>query len=99
MPLPPFPLITSGMILVVMDGAQRDREFVTDLESQASGLCVADVMCMRWGAPTNQTALAPNIAQVILRALAFRFANKQLGLVNFTAWMAVFWLAIWLAVR
>ena len=66
MSLPPFPLIACGMILVVMDGAERDREFVADFEREASWLCVADVMCMRRGAPANQAALTPNIAQVLL---------------------------------
>jgi hypothetical protein len=33
MPLPPFPLIARGMILVVMDGAERDREFVATISS------------------------------------------------------------------
>lgn len=44
MPLPPFELIARGMILVVMDGAERDRKFVTDLESQASGLRKPNMM-------------------------------------------------------
>ena len=46
MPLPPLPLIASGMILIVMDGAERDRKFVTDLESQASGLRKPNMMRM-----------------------------------------------------
>ena len=46
MPLPPFPLIARGMILVVMDDAERNRIFVTDLECQTSWLGIPNMMRM-----------------------------------------------------
>jgi len=85
MPLPPFPLIAGGMILIVMDGTERDREFVADLERQASGLRKPNMMRVRGRAAADQARLAPDVAQVILGALPLWLPNKQLALVNLTA--------------
>jgi hypothetical protein len=42
--LPPQPLIGRCMVLLVVDGAQRYREFVADLKPKTPRLCEADVM-------------------------------------------------------
>jgi hypothetical protein len=59
--LPPFPLIAGGMILGVMDGAERHGKFIAHFEGYASLLCVADVMGMRRGAATDKARLASHI--------------------------------------
>ena len=42
--LPPRPLIAGRMVLLMVDGAERDREFIADLEPKAFGLGEAEVM-------------------------------------------------------
>jgi hypothetical protein len=59
--LAPFSLIARGMIFGVMDGAEWHCKFIAHFKGYASLLCVADVMGMRRGAPTDQTGLAPHI--------------------------------------
>ena len=46
--LPPQPLIASGVVLLMVNGAERNREFVADLEPKTPGLCEADVMGVAW---------------------------------------------------
>ena len=36
--LPPQPFIAGCVVLLMVDGAQRDREFITDLEPKASAI-------------------------------------------------------------
>ena len=44
--LPPQPFIAGCVILLMVNGAERDRKFVADLEPKAVGLCETDVMGM-----------------------------------------------------
>ena len=46
--LPPQSLIAGGVVLLMVNGAERNREFVADLEPKAPGLCEADVMGVAW---------------------------------------------------
>lgn len=64
--VPPVPLIAGGMIFGVMDGAEWHGEFVAHFKGYAFRLCVADVMGMRRGAPTDEAGLAPDVAQMLL---------------------------------
>jgi hypothetical protein len=59
--LPPFPLITGGMIFGVMDGAEWHGKFIAHFEGYAFRLCVADGMGMRGRATTDEARLAPHI--------------------------------------
>lgn len=42
--LPPLPLLASGMDVVVVNGAKWDRELITHLQAEPSGLRVADMV-------------------------------------------------------
>ena len=45
------------MQIAMMRATQRYRELIADLEAEASGLRVAQVMGVRWLAPTNHAGL------------------------------------------
>jgi hypothetical protein len=42
--LPPLPFLTGGVNLMMVDGAERNRELVADLQAEPARLRVADVM-------------------------------------------------------
>ena len=73
------------MIFVVMDGAERDRKFVADLEGQAFGLRISNMMRMGWGAATNQAGLMLDIAQLLPGSLQFPLVQSQYALVRFAS--------------
>jgi DNA-binding XRE family transcriptional regulator len=65
-----------------MDGAQRHGELVTDLEGEASWLCVTDMMRMRGCAAADQAGLLRDKAEVLFGANPFRLAYCKHALVN-----------------
>src|ERR1700687_4174717 len=83
--LPPTPFIAGGVILVVMDGAKRDRKLVAYLESQPSGLRKTDVMGVGGCAATDETGLPTNKPQMLFRTMAFRFCERQHALIDLSA--------------
>ena len=62
--MPPPPLIAGRMILTVVDGTKRHGELIAYFEGKASGLRVADMMGMGWGAATDDAWLLRNKAQM-----------------------------------
>src|SRR5262245_15642801 len=52
----------------MVDGTERDREFVADFESKASRLCEAEVMSMARRSAANETGLLGHVSQVLLRS-------------------------------
>src|SRR6476659_9525308 len=80
--LPPQPLIAGGMVLLMVDGAERDCEFVADLEPKALGLGKSDVMRMARRSPTNKTGLLGHKAQMLLGSDPLWFADGKNALVD-----------------
>ena len=64
--LPPQPLIAGCVVLLMVNGAERDREFVADLEPKAPRLGEADVMGVARRSPANETRLLGDVAQMLL---------------------------------
>ena len=62
--LPPTCLVACGMVLGVMNGAERNREFITHFEAQTSGLRVANMVSLRWRSATDKARLARNEPQM-----------------------------------
>jgi hypothetical protein len=81
--LPPQPFIAGCVVLLMVNGAQRYREFVTDLEPKAPGLCEADVMGVARRSPTNEAGLLGHIAQMLLGSDSFWLADSEDTLVDF----------------
>ena len=71
--------------LLMVDGAERDREFVADFEPKAPGLGEADVMGVAWRSPANETRLPCHEAQMLLSADPLRFADGEHTLVDLWA--------------
>ena len=55
--LPPPSLIARCVIFAVVDGAERNREFVAHLECKPWRLRVADMMGVGWGAAADDAWL------------------------------------------
>ena len=83
--LPPLPLIAGGVVLLMVNGAERYGEFVADLEPKTSGLCKADVMGVAWRSPANETRLLGHEAQMLLGSDPFWFADGEHALVDLCA--------------
>ena len=81
--LPPQPFIAGCVVLLMVNGAERYREFVTDLEPKASRLCEADVMGVARRSPTNEAGLLGHIAQMLLGSDPLWFADGERTLVDF----------------
>ena len=64
--LPPQPLIAGCVVLLMVDGAERYREFIADLEPEAPGLGEANVMGVARRSPANETGLLCDKAQMLL---------------------------------
>jgi hypothetical protein len=64
--LPPVSLITRSMDFVVMNSAERDGEFITNLKRKTLRLRVANVMRLRRGAAANQAGLTGHKTQMLL---------------------------------
>ena len=60
--LPPQPLIAGRMVLLMVNGAQRYRESIADLEPKALGLGEAEVMGVARRSPADQTRLLGHVA-------------------------------------
>ena len=75
--LPPQPLIAGCMVLLMVNGAERYREFVADLEPKAPGLGEADVMGVARRSPANETGLLGHEAQMLLGADPFWFTDGE----------------------
>jgi hypothetical protein len=54
---PPPPLITCGVILAVVYGAERHRELIAHFEGETFRLRIADVMGVGWGATADEAWL------------------------------------------
>jgi hypothetical protein len=65
--LPPQPLIAGCMVLLMVNGAERDRKFIADLEPKAPRLGEADVMGVARRTSVNETGALGHKAQVLLR--------------------------------
>ena len=83
--LPPQPLIAGCMVLLMVDGTERYREFVADLEPKALGLGEADVMGVARRSPANETGLLGHEAQMLLGSDPFWFADGEHALVDLGA--------------
>ena len=83
--LPPQPFIAGCVVLLMVNGAQRYREFVTDLEPKAPGLCEADVMGVARRSPTNEAGLLGHKAQMLLASDSFWLADGEHALVDLCA--------------
>jgi hypothetical protein len=59
------PLIGGCVVLLMVDGTERDRELITDLKPKASRLCEADVMGMARRSPADETGLLGHEAQML----------------------------------
>ena len=83
--LPPQPLIAGCVVLLMVNGAERYREFIADLEPKALGLGEADVMGVTRRSPANETGLLGDEAQMLLGADPFWFADGEHALVDLCA--------------
>ena len=63
------------MQLAMMRAAQRHRELIADLEAEAPGLREAQMMGVRWLAPTNHAALRGDKLAVTFVAPPPRFGR------------------------
>ena len=64
--LPPVSLVAGGMVLGVVNGAERHGELVADFQPKSARLRIANVVRLRWGPPANQTGLSGDKAQMFL---------------------------------
>ena len=64
--LPPQPLIAGCMVLLMVNGAERYRKFIADLEPKAPRLGEADVMGVARRSAANETGLLGHKAQMLL---------------------------------
>jgi hypothetical protein len=69
--------------VVVVNGAEGNREFITDFKAEALGLRVAHVVSVGGRAPTNQARLTCYKAEMLLAANSLRFPDSQSALVDF----------------
>ena len=83
--LPPQPFIAGCVVLLMVNGAERDREFITDLEPKASRLCEADVMGVARRSPANEAGLLGHVAQMLLGSDSFWLADGEHALVDLCA--------------
>ena len=81
--MPPPPLIACRMIFAMVDGAERNGEFVADLQGKPLGLRKANVMGVGWGAAADQAGLLGDKAEVLLRADAFWLTKSEHTLIDF----------------
>jgi len=65
--LPPLPLVSDCVVLMMMDSAQRHGEFVANFEPHSSRLREAHMVRMRGLAPTDRAGLPGNVLQMLLR--------------------------------
>ena len=83
--LPPQPLIAGRMVLLMVNGAERYRKFIADLEREAPRLGEADVMGVARGSAADETGLLGHVAQMSLGSDPFWFADGKHALVDFGA--------------
>ena len=79
---PPVALLAGRVDMVVVDGAERNRELIAHLQTQSAGLRVANVVGLRGDAPADQARLTCHKAQMLLAADALRFADGENTLVD-----------------
>ena len=78
--LSPQPLIASCVVLLMVNGAERYREFIADLEPKTLGLGEAEVMGVARRSATNETGLLGHIAQMLFRSDPLWFADGDFRL-------------------
>ena len=61
----------------MVDGAERDRKFIADLEPEAFGLGKAEVMGVARRSAANETGLLSHKAQMLLGADPFWFTDGE----------------------
>jgi hypothetical protein len=83
--LPPQSLIAGCVVLLMVDGAERDRKFIADLEPEAFGLGKAEVMGVARRSAANETGLLSHKAQMLLGADPFWFADRKHALIDLRA--------------
>src|SRR5262245_14334890 len=76
----------------MVNGTERDREFVTHLKSKASRLCKADVMGVSWRSFANETGLLGDKTQMFLGSDPLWFADGKHTLVDLCASTVMTWL-------
>ena len=64
--LPPPPLIAGCVIFAVMNGAERNSEFVAYFQGKSSRLGIANMMCLGRDATADDTWLLGDKAKVFL---------------------------------
>jgi hypothetical protein len=80
---PEGPLIGGLVQQIVMDGAQRHGELVTDLDREASGLGEGNVMGMAGQLATDQTRLGAHKRQMSFAAHSSLRPDQELAFVDF----------------
>ena len=80
--LPPMPFIACGVILAVMDGAERNGELIAYLKAKPSWLRIADVVGVGGGSAANKARLASDKPQVCFGANSLRLSNCKYALIN-----------------
>ena len=75
-PLPPFLFLAGGVDVVMVDGAKRHGELIADLETQPSGLRVADVVRVRRHPPADEARLAGDEAEMLHAADPLRLVDS-----------------------
>jgi hypothetical protein len=66
------------MVLLMVDGTERDGELVADLEPKSPRLCEAEVMGVARRSPANEGAAGPHLPQLRSTA-AFAFDREHRG--------------------
>ena len=79
---PPFLFKTGAVNLAMMSAAQRNREFIADLEAETAWLREAQMMGIAGLPTTDQAGLFGNKSQMGPIADATRLRNSELTLVD-----------------
>src|SRR5262245_40787860 len=66
----------------MMPATEGDRELITDLAAERTGLRKSEVMGIRGLAAADETGLLGDIAQVLPAAIAPRGSNREAALVD-----------------
>ena len=80
--VPPTPFITRSVVFSMVNGAERNGEFVAYFEGKPLWLRITDVVRMRWRAPTNETRLTGYELEMLFRTMALGFPKLKCALVD-----------------
>ena len=80
--VPPHGFITATMDFMMMTSAQRNGKFVTDLSSNRSALCEAEVVSIRRSPAADQTWVSGNKLEVLAVTKPARLGQREDALVD-----------------